>query len=110
MSVIDEWKKGAVCAAWNLKSLLKNPRTYLCMTMGFLLCFLLTDRTIELSRQFVTDVQIFEPFANANRKHALDFIDYSLNGTLGIIKRLCYSALDAIPRSRCGGLDALPCI
>ena len=62
MSVIDEWKKGTVCAAWNLKSLLKNPRTYLCMTMGFLLCFLLTDRTIELSRQFVTDVQIFEPF------------------------------------------------
>ena len=55
-------RQSFICAAWNLKSLLKNPRTYLCMTMGFLLCFLLTDRTIELSRKFVTDVQIFEPF------------------------------------------------
>lgn len=57
-----EIKQGFVCAACNLKSLLKNPRTYLCAIMGFLLCFLLTDKTIEISRQFVTDVQIFEPF------------------------------------------------
>ena len=51
-----------VCAGWNLKALLKNPKTYLCAIMGFLLCFLLTDKVIALAREYATNVQIFEPF------------------------------------------------
>ena len=35
---------------------------YLCAIMGFLLCFLLTDKTIMVSREFMTDMQAFEPF------------------------------------------------
>ena len=30
--------------------------------MGFLICFLLTEKTISLSYEFLTDIQIFEPF------------------------------------------------
>lgn len=55
-------KAAWVCAGWNLKALLKNPKTYLCAIMGFLLCFLLTDKVIALAREYATDVQIFEPF------------------------------------------------
>lgn len=59
---MDEIRKAVVCAGWNLKSIAGNPRTYLCAVMGFLLCFLLTDRTADISREFMTDIQIFEPF------------------------------------------------
>lgn len=55
-------KAAFVCAGWNLKSLLKNPKTYLCAIMAFLLCFLLTDKVITLSREYRTNVQVFEPF------------------------------------------------
>lgn len=39
-----------VCAGWNLYSLRKNPRFYLSLTLGFLLCWLLTDKTMQISR------------------------------------------------------------
>ena len=40
----------------------KNPRLVMSLVMGFLICFLLTDKTISLSREFLTDIQIMEPF------------------------------------------------
>ena len=40
----------------------KNPRLVMSLAMGFLICFLLTDKTISLSREFLTDIQIMEPF------------------------------------------------
>ncbi len=55
-------RKALVLAGWNLRALSRNPRTYLCALMGFLLCFLLTDKVISLAGEYMTDVQIFEPF------------------------------------------------
>lgn len=51
-----------VCAGWNLYSLRKNPRFYLSLTLGFLLCWLLTDKTMQISRTYLTSVQLVEPF------------------------------------------------
>lgn len=47
---------------WNLRMLRKNPRLIMSLVLGFLICFLLTEKTISLSREFLTDIQIFEPF------------------------------------------------
>ena len=55
-------KEAAVCCGWNLYALRKNPRFYMSLLLGFLLCWLLTDKTMAISRQYMTDVQIFEPF------------------------------------------------
>ena len=55
-------KEAAVCCGWNLYALRKNPRFYMSLLLGFLLCWLLTDKTMAISRQYLTDVQIFEPF------------------------------------------------
>ena len=51
-----------VCACWNLYSLRKNPRFYMSLLLGFLLCWLLTDKTMAISRTYLTNVQIVEPF------------------------------------------------
>ena len=51
-----------VCAGWNLYSLRKNPRFYMSLLLGFLLCWLLTDKTMAISRTYLTNVQIMEPF------------------------------------------------
>ena len=51
-----------VCAGWNLYSLRKNPRFYMSLFLGFLLCWLLTDKTMAISRTYLTNVQIVEPF------------------------------------------------
>ena len=51
-----------VCEGWNLYSLRKNPRFYLSLTLGFLLCWLLTDKTMQISRTYLTSVQLVEPF------------------------------------------------
>ena len=51
-----------VCAGWNLYSLRKNPRFYMSLLLGFLLCWLLTDKTMAISRTYLTNVQIVEPF------------------------------------------------
>ncbi len=50
------------CLFWNLRMLRKNPRLIMSLFMGFLICFLLTEKTISLSYEFLTDIQIFEPF------------------------------------------------
>lgn len=50
------------CLLWNVRMLRKNPRLIMSLFMGVLICFLLTERTISLSREFLTDIQIFEPF------------------------------------------------
>jgi hypothetical protein len=47
---------------WNLRMLRRNPRLIMSLIMGFLICFLLTEKTISLSREFLTDIGIFEPF------------------------------------------------
>ena len=51
-----------VCAGWNLYSLRKNPRFYMSLLLGFLLCWLLTDKTMAISRTYLTNVQLLEPF------------------------------------------------
>lgn len=51
-----------VCAGWNLFALRKNPRFYMSLLLGFLLCWLLTDKTMAISRTYLTDVQLLEPF------------------------------------------------
>ena len=56
------FKEAAVCCGWNLYALRKNPRFYMSLLLGFLLCWLLTDKTMAISRQYMTNVQIFEPF------------------------------------------------
>lgn len=56
------FKKTLNCTLWNLRMLRKNPRLMLSITMGLLICFLLTEKVITLSREFMTDIQIFEPF------------------------------------------------
>ncbi len=50
------------CAFWNLYALRKNPRFYLSLLLGFLLCWLLTDKTMAISRTYLTNVQLLEPF------------------------------------------------
>lgn len=50
------------CALWNLYALRKNPRFYLSLLLGFLLCWLLTDKTMAISRTYLTNVQFLEPF------------------------------------------------
>lgn len=40
----------------------RNPRLILSLIMGFLICFFLTEKTISLSLEFLTNIQIFEPF------------------------------------------------
>jgi len=50
------------CLIWNLRMLRKNPRLIMSLSMGFLICFLLTEKTISLSNEFLTDIQVFEPF------------------------------------------------
>lgn len=56
------FKRALVCASWNLYSLRKNPRFYMSLLMGFLISWLLTDKTMAISRTYLTNVQIFEPF------------------------------------------------
>lgn len=56
------FKDALVCAGWNLYSLRKNPRFYMSLLLGFLLCWLLTDKTMAISRTYLTNVEIFEPF------------------------------------------------
>ncbi len=51
-----------LCAGWNLYALRKNPRFYLSLLLGFLLCWLLTDKTMAISRTYLTNVQLLEPF------------------------------------------------
>lgn len=55
-------RKAFVCAGWNLYSLRKNPRFYMSLLLGFLLCWLLTDKTMAISRTYMTNVQLLEPF------------------------------------------------
>ena len=55
-------RDGFVCAGWNLYSLRKNPRFYMSLLLGFLLCWLLTDKTMAISRTYLTNVQLLEPF------------------------------------------------
>lgn len=55
-------REAFVCAGWNLYGLRKNPRFYMSLLLGFLLCWLLTDKTMAISRTYLTNVQLFEPF------------------------------------------------
>ena len=55
-------REAFVCAGWNLYSLRKNPRFYMSLLLGFLLCWLLTDKTMAISRTYLTNVQLLEPF------------------------------------------------
>ena len=55
-------KEAFVCAGWNLYSLRMNPRFYMSLLLGFLLCWLLTDKTMAISRTYLTNVQLLEPF------------------------------------------------
>lgn len=57
-----ELRQSLVCAGWNLYSLRKNPRFYMSLFLGFLLCWLLTDKTMAISRAYKTNVQLLEPF------------------------------------------------
>lgn len=59
---MSDLKKAGLCAGWNLYTLRKNPRFYLALIMGFLLCWMLTDKTLRISRDFQTDLQAFEAF------------------------------------------------
>lgn len=55
-------REAFVCAGWNLYSLRKNSRFYMSLLLGFLLCWLLTDKTMAISRTYLTNVQLLEPF------------------------------------------------
>ena len=55
-------REAFVCAGWNLYSLRKNPRFYMSLLLGFLLCWLLTDKTMAISRTYLTNMQLLEPF------------------------------------------------
>lgn len=55
-------REALVCAGWNLYALRKNPRFYMSLLLGFLLCWLLTDKTMAISRTYLTNVQLLEPF------------------------------------------------
>lgn len=51
-----------LCTKWNIRALFKSSRILMCLIMGFLLCFLLTDFTVSLSQKYQTSLQLFEPF------------------------------------------------
>ena len=55
-------REAFVCAGWNLYFLRRNPRFYMSLLLGFLLCWLLTDKTMAISRTYLTNVQLLEPF------------------------------------------------
>lgn len=59
---MHKFRDAFVCAGWNLYSLRKNPRFYLSLLLGFLVCWLLTDKTMAISRTYLTNVQLLEPF------------------------------------------------
>lgn len=55
-------KKSLTAFSWNIKMLLKSPRFYMGLLMGFGVCFFLTEKVISYSRILGTDLQVFEPF------------------------------------------------
>lgn len=59
---MSELRQAFTLAGWNLYTLRKNPRFYMGMFLGFLLCWLLTDKTMAISRTYLTNVQLIEPF------------------------------------------------
>lgn len=50
------------CARWNLRSVLKSPQCILGVIMSGLLCFLLTEFTIDLAWTYQTSLQALEPY------------------------------------------------
>ena len=56
------FRNALACAGWNLYALRKNPRFYMCAALGVLLSWLLTDKTMAISRTYLTNVEILEPF------------------------------------------------
>lgn len=50
------------CARWNLRSVLKSPQYILGVIMSGLLCFLLTEFTIDLAWTYQTSLQALEPY------------------------------------------------
>ncbi len=59
---MPELRQAFTIAGWNLYTLRKSPRFYMGLILGFLLCWLLTDKTMAISRLYMTNVGIFEPF------------------------------------------------
>lgn len=57
-----ELKAAFICAGWNLYSLRKDVRFYMSLLLGLLLCWLLTEKTLAISRTYMTDLQLLEPF------------------------------------------------
>lgn len=55
-------RKSLVCTGWNLTALVKTPRCYLGLALGFLLCLMMTSKTLTLSASYHTNIQIVEPF------------------------------------------------
>lgn len=55
-------KEIGTCVLWDFRSMRRNPRVLLGYALGFCLCFFLTQRIIELSSRFHTDIQMLEPF------------------------------------------------
>ncbi|MDD2648669.1 MAG: hypothetical protein PHI27_08385 [Eubacteriales bacterium] len=59
---MSDLREALTMTGWNLYSLRKNPRFYMSLFLGFLLCWLLTDKTMAISRTYLTNVQLLEPF------------------------------------------------
>lgn len=50
-----------VCS-YNFRNWKKNPRIFITFGLAFILCFLLTDKAVKFSYEYLTIMQIVEPF------------------------------------------------
>jgi len=50
------------CILWNFRMLLRDFRLYLGFLLGFLICCLLSEKVLGLSRTYGTQIHVFEPF------------------------------------------------
>lgn len=55
-------RRAWICMVWNINSLIKNTRFYLSLVFGFVLCWMLTNRTINIANSYQLSIQVFEPF------------------------------------------------
>lgn len=59
---MSEGRQALICCAYNFRQWRKNARVYVSFLLAFILCFLMTERTVRIARRFDTYVQVLEPF------------------------------------------------
>lgn len=59
---MKELRQACSVAGYNFRQWHKNPRIFIAFSLAFILCFLLSDKVVDLAERFDTSTQILEPF------------------------------------------------